>query len=203
LRCQVKTIHPHRAVEPLGTSFDRRHHLSPASSHVSRSCSAVAVPIEATPALTSMAASTSWWVFMMGIPAAAKGVGLRLDLPTSMALRMDSSSSMMEIKGPAGTRRPFSRLTAVMRAEHLRRPLCTCPDLWESYPGVIPELSMGFWLQRVGHADQIGERSGSHFAHGCSAMNFYRYLAKAQFASHLLIHLTGRHEHHNLLLTRR
>jgi len=70
-------------------------------------------------------------------------------------------------------------------------------------PSVTPVLSIGSWFQCVGHADQVGERPGAHLAHCRSAMDLDRYLTQAQVTSHLFIHLSGRHQHHDLLLARR
>jgi hypothetical protein len=55
----------------------------------------------------------------------------------------------------------------------------------------------------LGHSDQIGERTGLHFSHDLSAMNFDRDLAGAQFGGNLFIKKPGDYPLHYLPFTRR
>src|SRR5262245_61159263 len=110
---------------------------------------------------------------------------------------MDSSSSMMEIKGPAGTRRPFPKISPRMRAEHLRPAFA-----YARAPGNHTQVLFVYAYAHFGfQTSAMRTRSASIRApilHCSGAMNFHRYLPQAQVTGHLLVHLAACHKHHHL-----
>src|SRR5215203_3801789 len=116
---------------------------------------------------------------------------------STRAIRNDSSSSMTAIRDSLNALRPFPgfgirRIVADHYSGRLRRRQ-------ELYAGV--RLAPG--VDHLRHPDQVRQGLDAHFAHDRTAMNFDGDLAKSEVARHLLVHLPGRDQEHDLLLARR
>src|SRR5262245_40431201 len=133
--------------------------------------------------LSSMPLIPGLWISVIptqGTPRRIPSRELRSQRTYATTARRMDSSSMMEIRDPAGTRRPFPKISPRMRAEDLRPAFA-----YARAPGNHTHVLFGYAYAHFGfQSSAMRTRSasirGAPILHCSGAMNFHRYRAQAQ-----------------------
>src|ERR1700722_9474191 len=117
---------------------------------------------------------------------------------STSARRKDSSSSMTAISSSLDTHHPLPGPGRRNRALQLSHAVKASRNYTRVLGDLLSPLVIPPGFEHFGHPDEIRQGSCAHFAHRRAAVDFHGDLADAEIAGHLLVHLAGCYQLHDL-----